>query len=319
MRVLITGADGFVGRELLVNLERAPGVSLRAAVRARADLPHATEVHAVGDIDALPDWSPALRSCDAVVHLAARVHVMNETASDPAAVFRRVNTDGTLALARQAVVAGVRRFVFLSSVKVNGEQTAAGQSFSAQDAANPADAYAVSKLDAELGLREIAGRSGLEVVIVRSPLVYGPGVKANFLRLLRWVDRGWPLPLAAVHNRRSLVSVWNLCDLLGNLLANPRATGGTWMVSDGEDLSTPELVRRMAHAMNRSARLLPVPVKLLRAGGALAGREAEVMRLCDSLTVDTRPTHDQLGWSAPVSVDEGLRRTVAWYLSEAAP
>lgn len=319
MRVLITGASGFVGLELLASLIRIPGLSVRAAVRdARAALPRGTEVYEIGDLDTAPDWAPALHSCNTVVHLAARAHVMRTGASDAAALFRRVNTDGTLALARQAVLAGVRRFVFLSSVKVNGERTAAGKSFSAQDDAHPADPYAVSKLEAELGLREIAGRSGLEVVIVRAPLVYGAGVKANFLRLLHWVDRGWPLPLAAVRNRRSLVSVWNLCDLLGNLLANPRASGGTWMVSDGEDLSTPELIRRLARAMNRRARLLPVPVTLVRALGVLAGREAELMRLCDSLMVETRATREQLGWSAPVDVDEGLRRTVAWYLSETA-
>ena len=321
MRVLITGASGFVGRELLASLLGMPGLSVRAAIRdARVKLPRETEVHEVGDLESAPDWTPALRSCDAIVHLAARAHLLRGTTSDAAAVmYRRVNTDGTLALARQAVLAGVRRFVFLSSIKVNGEQTRAGQPFSAQDDAHPADPYAISKWEAELGLREIAGRSALEVVIVRAPLVYGAGVKANFLRLLQWIDRGWPLPVAAVRNRRSLVSVWNLCDLLGNVLANAHARGGTWMVSDGEDLSTPELITRLARAMNRSARLLPVPVALLRAAGVLAGRQQEVLRLCSSLQVDARPTHDELGWSAPVGVDEGLRRTVAWYLAESRP
>jgi UDP-N-acetyl-alpha-D-quinovosamine dehydrogenase len=318
MRVLLTGATGFVGRQMLATLADTPGMAVRAAVRdAGAKLPPRTEIYTLGDFEHVRDWSTALHACDAVVHLAARVHVMHESAADPAAAFRRVNTDATLALARQATQAGVRRFVFLSSVKVNGESTAAGQSFSAQDPPRPADAYAVSKLEAELGLREMASHGALEVVIVRPPLVYGPRVRANFLSLLRWVDRELPLPLAAIRNRRSLVSVWNLCDLLGEVLVNPRASGGVWMVSDGDDLSTPELVRRMARAMNRSARLLAVPVSVLRAGATLAGRRAELARLSESLSVDTSRTRADLGWHPRVSVDEGLRRTAAWYLAEA--
>lgn len=317
MRVLLTGATGFVGRQMLATLAGMTGTLVRAAVReVGAKLPPGTEIYPLGDFAQTRDWSAALRSCDAVVHLAARVHVMHERAADPAAAFRRVNTEATLRLAQQAAQSGVRRFVFLSSVKVNGESTVAGQSFGAPDPPRPADAYAISKLQAELGLREIASHGALEVVIVRPPLVYGPGVRANFLSLLRWVERGVPLPLAAIHNRRSLVSVWNLCDLLGEVLVNPRAAGGTWMVSDGEDLSTPELVRRMARAMNRSAWLPALPLNVLRACAAVAGRRAELARLCESLRVDTSATRSRLGWQPRVSVDEGLRRTVAWYLAE---
>ena len=319
MRVLLTGAAGFVGRQMLANLASTPGMSVRAAVRdSGANLPPATEIYPLGDFEQVRDWSTALHSCDAVVHLAARVHVLHDSAADPAAAFRRINTDATLALARQAAQAGVRRFVFLSSVKVNGESTAAGRSFSAQDVPRPADPYALSKLGAELGLREMAARGALEVVIIRPPLVYGPRVRANFLDLLRWVDREWPLPLAAINNRRSLVSVWNLCDLLGEALVNPRAAGAVWMVSDGEDLSTPALVRRLARAMDRRVPLLAVPMSVLRACATVAGRRAELSRLCESLKVDTSRTRADLGWQPRVSVDEGLRRTAAWYLAEAS-
>jgi UDP-4-keto-D-QuiNAc 4-reductase len=318
VRVLITGATGLVGRELVVGMLRTPGVSVRAAVRdAGARLPAGTEMHVVGELGASPGWARALHACDALVHLAARVHVMRDTAPDAAREFEPVNVDATLQLANQAAAAGVRRFIFLSTVKVNGEHTLAGEALGPDAATNPADAYALSKLRAERGLRELARRSGLEVVVVRSPLIYGPGVKANFLRLLRWVDRGWLLPLAAIRNSRSLVSVWNLCDLLGTLLVAAHAGGETWMVSDGEDLSTPELVRRLAAAMQRRARLVPVPESALRASGALLGRAAEVARLCDSLVVDIGRTRDRLGWAPPLGVDEGLRRTVAWYLTAA--
>lgn len=315
MRVLVTGASGFVGRELAATLSRLPGIEVRAAVRGVCSgLPPGVEIHRGADLERQPDWSAALGGCEAVVHLAARVHRLHEAGAD--AVYRRVNTEGTLALARQAVAAGARRFVFLSSVKVNGERTEEGRAFGPQDEPRPLDPYGASKAKAEAGLRELADGSGLEVLIVRAPLVYGSGVKANFQRLLEWVHRGWPLPFGAVRNRRSLVSVWNLCDLLGHLATDARARGGTFMVSDGEDLSTPELIRRTARAMGRRVSLWPVPVALLRAAGAASGRSAEVGRLCDSLTVDISATRAQLQWHAPLTVDEGLHRTVLSYLAE---
>ena len=215
----------------------------------------------------------------------------------------------------QCAEAGVRRLVFLSSVKVNGEATAE-RPYSGLDAPQPQDAYGVSKYEAERFALQAGERSGMEVTIVRAPLMYGPGVRANFLRLMHWVDRERPLPLGAVENRRSLLGLWNLCDLIRVLLTHPAAPGQVWMVSDGEDVSTPELIRRMARTMNRRARLIPVPPGLLRMMGSLLGRRAEVARLCGSLTVDMSSTRDRLGWSPPVSLDEGLERTVRWYRSE---
>jgi nucleoside-diphosphate-sugar epimerase len=318
MRVLVTGANGLVGRQLLLELA-AQQVSVRAAVRGVAQLPGTAERHAIADLESAPDWTEALRECDAVVHLAARVHMMRDRAADPAAAYQRVNTEATLGLARQAAAAGVRRFVFLSSIKVNGEVNRDGQPFRPADEAHPADPYAWSKHQAELGLRQLERESGLQVAIVRPPLVYGPGVKANFLRLLRAISRGRPLPLGRVHNRRSLVSVWNLADLLVRLALDPRAVGRTWMVSDGEDLSTPELITRLAAAMGREARLLPVPLGALRLGAALAGRGAELRRVLGTLTVDASDTRTLLQWSPPIGVDEGLRRTAAWFASQARP
>jgi UDP-glucose 4-epimerase len=228
-------------------------------------------------------------------------------------LYMETNAYGTRCLAEAAARAGVRRFVFLSTVKVNGERTV-GRAYTATDDPRPMDSYGTSKWLGEKSVFEVAARTGMEATVVRSPLVYGPGVRANFLRLLRWVDGQRPLPLAAVENRRSLVSVWNLCDLLGHLLRCPEAPGRLWMVSDGEDLSTPELVRRIGRAMNRRVRLIAVPTSLLRSCGRLLRREAEIARLCGSLTVDVERTRRELAWNPPVTVDEALARTVAWYL-----
>ena len=268
----------------------------------------------VGDIGGKTSWDSALQSVDCVMHLAARAHILGD---DPhnSNLYMETNARGTLRLAEAAAAAGVGRLVYLSSVKVNGEATEASP-FAPGDRPAPQDAYGVSKWHAEQSLQEVARRTGLGVAIVRPPLVYGPGVGANFLRLIRWVDRGWPLPFGRVRNSRSLISLWNLCDMLTGLPKNPQAYGRTWMVCDGQDLSTPQLVRRIGTALRRPVRLLPVPVGLLRVAAATVGRSAEFARLCGSLTVNMTSTCSALGWTPPVSVDEALARTAAWYVEK---
>lgn len=308
MTVLITGASGFVGRTLCHQAMRR-GLGVHAAGRHAAQAPEGTRAFSTGSIDAETSWAPALAGAQTVVHLAARVHIMDDRSADPLAAFRQTNTAGTLHLARQAAAAGVRRFVFVSSVKVNGEGTAAGRPFTAADAPAPQDAYGISKMEAEQGLRQIAAGTGMEVVIVRPPLVYGPGVKANFAALMRWLQRGIPLPLGAVNdNRRSLVALDNLVDLLITCIDHPAAANQTFLVSDGEDLSTTGLLRRMGQAMGSPARLIPVPPALLRLGAAALGKGDVAQRLLGSLQVDITHTRQTLGWAPPIGVDEGLRR-----------
>lgn len=266
----------------------------------------------MANLEPSSDWSTALTGCDVIVHAAARVHVMQERAQDPLAEFRRVNVVGTLNLARQAADAGVRRFVFLSSIKVNGEMTAIDRPFTASQPAAPLDPYGVSKAEAEEGLHRLGAETGMEIVIVRPPLVYGPGVRANFGRLVSAIGRGLPLPLARVdQNRRSLVALDNLVDLILTCTTHPAAANQTFLVSDGEDLSTADLLRRLGVAMGRPARLLPVPLALLRLGATLAGKGDMAQRLLGNLQVDITHTCQTLGWRPPISVDEGLRRTVA--------
>jgi UDP-glucose 4-epimerase len=313
-RVLITGATGLVGQQLCQQLARS-GYVVRAALRRELALPdHISEKIVCGDISGATQWGSALEKVDLVVHLAARTHVLHDTAANDQ-LYMQTNADGTQALAAEAARHGVRRFIFVSSVKVNGEGRA-GRAYAAADEPQPQSAYATSKWLAEQRLWATVATATMRAVVVRPPLVYGPGVRANFLRLLRWVDQERLLPLAAVKNRRSLVSVWTLSDLLMRLLEHPAAVNRTWMVSDGEDLSTADLVRRIAHAMGRQPRLLSVPTALLRLTGGLLGKGAELRRLCGSLTVDIAPTRQQLSWSAPVPMEEALARTVSWYRSQ---
>ncbi|HMK86239.1 MAG TPA: NAD-dependent epimerase/dehydratase family protein [Steroidobacteraceae bacterium] len=312
--VLVTGATGLVGRPLCELLSRQ-GYEVRAALRTdNASLPAAVRPVVVGDIGSRTQWGEALDRVQLVVHCAARAHIMGARREE-SEQYMESNARGTEQLARACVEAGVQRFVYLSSVKVNGESTR-GHPFSPADPPQPRDPYGLSKWAGETRLTAIAAGSAMEAAIVRSPLVYGPRVRANFLRLLRLVESGVPLPFGCIDNARSLVSVWNLCDLIERLLRAPRVASSVFMVCDGEDLSTPQLLRRIGAAMRRRVRLLPVPVAALRAAAALAGRREEVERLCGSLTVDISSTRGELGWSPPLTVDEGLARTVHWYLSK---
>jgi nucleoside-diphosphate-sugar epimerase len=308
---LITGSAGFVGgavsTEFVQRHYRVRGV-VRNMFSSGSEPYELIEIEGIG-LDT--DWSYALDDVSFVVHLAARVHIMHDTATDPLTAFRAVNVEGTLNLARQAAVAGVKRFVFISSVKVNGERTTSGKAFAEADTPNPQDAYGLSKHEAEQGLHQLSADTGMEVVIIRPPLVYGPGVKANFAALMRAVQRGWPLPLGAVHNQRSLVALDNLVDFIVTCITHPQAANQTFLVSDGQDLSTTELVRGMAQAAGVPAYLLPVPVWALQAGASLLGKGDAVQRLCGNLQVDMSKARSLLGWVPPVSVEEGLRRAMA--------
>jgi nucleoside-diphosphate-sugar epimerase len=307
--ILVSGANGFVGNAVCKQAVDY-GICVKGATRARAELPSYIESFEVGEINDSTAWSHVLRDVNVVVHLAARVHVMKDTEADPLTAFRAVNVDGTLNLARQAAAAGVKRFVFVSSVKVNGECTSPGRAFTEADAPMPQDAYGQSKNEAEQGLRQLSADLGMEVVIIRPPLVYGPGVKANFATLMHAVKRGWPLPLGAVHNQRSLVALGNLVDFIVTCTTHPNAANQTFLVSDGQDLSTADLVRAIAQSAGVPARLLPVPLWALQAGASLLGKGDVVQRLCGDLKVDTSKARSVLGWVPPVSVEEGLRRAV---------
>ena len=310
MRVLVTGSTGFVGRALIPAMLRR-GHKPAEVLRCAEENPDGrlTKV-VVGNIDGATKWPKAIKSAEAVIHLAARVHVMRDSASDPVAEFRSVNTEGTLHLARQAAEAGVRRFIFLSTIGVNGNSTLHGKVFMPTDTPSPHDPYSMSKYEAEIGLHSIARSTGMELVIIRPPLVYGANAPGNFGKLTRLVARSFPLPLGSINNLRSFVGIDNLVDFIVTCLEHPAAANETFMVSDGEDLSTPDLIRRMARAMNRPAHLLPVPVWALKAGALLLGKGDAVQRLCGNLQVDISKSRTLLGWNPPVSVDEGLRRAV---------
>jgi nucleoside-diphosphate-sugar epimerase len=306
--ILVTGANGFVGRALCRTL-RQQGHLVRAAVRRDPDL----DQIAVGNLERSTDWGAALAGCDCVIHLAARVHVMSDSDSDPLRAYREINVDASVNLARQAVAAGVKRMVFVSSVKVNGEATWATP-FQAADTPRPADPYGVSKLEAETALLQIGRDSGLEVVVVRPPLVYGPGVKANFLNLLKLVDKGIPLPFGSVRNRRSMVALENLVDLLSLCSSHPQAPGQVFLVSDGADPTLAELVGMLAGALGKRDPAFPFPVGLMAAGARLVGKSSVADRLFGSLQVDISQTKARLQWSPLVTPQMAIDSTVADFL-----
>lgn len=315
MKILVTGASGFVGGAVCRSLLGAGHDVVAAVRRDDAFLPLGVEARRVGELGPDTDWRGALAGCRGVVHLAARAHVMHDHAADPLALFRRVNRDGTVRLSEQAVAAGVERFVMVSSIKVNGEATPADRPFRADDAPAPMDAYGVSKAEAEAALADLATRTGLSLAIMRPPLVHGPGVKGNLAALMKALSLGLPLPLGAIHNRRSLVGVDNLADALAFLAV--RDAQGCFLVRDGEDVSTTQLVRLMAEVAGLRARLLPVPVSLLRLAGSLAGKGAVVQRLTGSLVVDDAPLR-RLGWRPPLGLCDGLARMAAGLTARSA-
>ncbi len=311
-RVLVTGASGFVGHAVVAALAQG-GRPVRAALRrplpaSAVPFAAAVEVVQVGELAPTTDWNKALHAVDSIVHCAARVHVMQESASDPLAEFRRVNVDGTLNLARQAAQAGVRRFVFISSIGVNGAQTF-GRPFTRDDVPAPHSPYAQAKHEAEVALRALALATSLEVVIIRPPLVFGPGAPGNFGTLMRALRRGLPLPLGAVHNQRSLVSLGNLVSLISTCLDHRAAAHQTFLVSDGEDISTTALLRALAKALGKPARLIPVPVALLAGAARLLGKSQAVAQLCGSLQVDIAITRSRLGWTPPLQLADALGET----------
>ncbi|MCG2758770.1 MAG: SDR family oxidoreductase [Desulfobacteraceae bacterium] len=374
MKVLVTGANGFIGQALCKRM-LADGYQVRGAKsreqraesrEGRAALPSGVEGVLVGDIGPETDWSEALDGIEGIVHLAARVHVMHESAADPLAAFREVNVEGTKCLAIAAANAGVKRLVYISTVKVNGERTrysgqwsvvsgqgkngdqwsvVSGQEktevtpvefpwgspiqlgkevrgegelkefFSEKDIPEPRDPYGISKLEAEQVLRDVAADTGMEVVVLRPPIVYGPWVKGNFLRLLKLINKGIPLPLASIKNRRSLIYIGNLVDAIVNCMTNPNAAGKTYLVSDGDDVSTPELIRRIAYSMGRPPRLYFFPTKFIQLAARLSGKSAIVDRLVSSLSVNISKIKHDLNWNPPYTMDEGIRETVCWYKS----
>ncbi|EIC29681.1 MULTISPECIES: UDP-glucose 4-epimerase family protein [Methylomicrobium] len=316
LNILITGANGFIGSALTKRLQADRRFSVRAAVRSMTGLGRTAgaEVFETGDLAADTDWQAALQGIGVVVHLAARAHVMRDTAADPLTEYRKVNVDGTLNLASQALQAGIKRFIFISSIKVNGEQTPLNRPFRAEDHPSPVDAYGISKREAEDGLRALCANSGMDFVIIRPPLVYGPGVKGNFLTLLRCLDKGLPLPLASIRNKRSLVSVDNLADLIVICIEHPSAANQTFLASDGEDLSTPELLQRTAAAIGKEACLWSAPVGLLHFAAQCAGKTEAIRKLCGSLQLDIAKTCERLGWRPPVAIDQALQATARYYL-----
>lgn len=312
-RVLITGANGFVGQALCPHLIDAK-FTVRKALRRKLNHQEQEDCQIVGDIDANTDWAQALDGIDSVVHLAARAHVMNEFVSDPLSEYRKVNVAGTANLAQQAARAKVRRFIFVSSIKVNGEKTE-DRRFTESDEAAPQDAYGISKWEAEQSLLQIAKETGLEVVILRPPLIYGPAVKANFYQLINTIYRGLPLPLGKVRNQRSLLYVRTFADAIKACLTHPNASGKTFLVSDEKSLSTPDLITKLAGFLQCSPRLLNVPLAWMKIGGTMLGKAAVIDKLTSSLVIDDSKIRQELNWSSPYTIELGMQKTAEWFLA----
>lgn len=312
---LVTGGSGFLGQALINQLVRLPGCTVVAPMRnLSARLAAGARSFALNNLDGANDWQVTLTDVDVVIHAAARVHVMNEVAVDPLAAFREVNVEATLNLARQAAEYGVKRFIFISSIKVNGEGTEAGAVYRADDTPAPIGPYAISKLEAEQGLMSLAANTGMEVVVIRPVLVYGPGVKANFLSMMRWLYRGVPLPFGAVNNLRSLVAIDNLVDLIVTCSDHPAAANQVFLASDGEDVSTTQLLRKLANALGKPARLLPIPSRIMSGVAAMIGKRAMADRIFGSLQVDISKNRKLLGWEPPVTLDKALGLTAQHFL-----
>lgn len=313
-RILITGASGFVGAALADKAHKNK-FKVRGAVRTISkSVPEFVEQVVMGNITSETKWYEALKTVDVVIHLAARVHVIHETSNNPLAEFRVINTEATFNLARQAAESGVKRFIYLSTIKVNGEFTKTEFPFTEKDKYIPTDPYALSKYEAEQGLLKIAKNTDMEVVIIRPPLVYGPGVKANFLSMMQWLNKGIPLPFGSVQNKRSLVALDNLIDLIITCIEHPAAANEIFLVSDGEDLSTTELFSRVAVALNKKPRLLAVNQQLLELILKFIGKKCLAQRLCSSLQVDISKAKKLLNWTPPISIDEELRKTTLHFI-----
>lgn len=315
MTILITGVSGFVGQMLKCKLSEN-NISYRGVLRHFQSMPNSEGFIEIGSIEGNTDWCAALEGIDVVIHLAARAHIMKDEARDPLEEYRSVNTLGTLNLAKQAAHAGVKRFVFISSVKANGETTSRGDSFNEQTPLAPVDFYGISKKEAEDGLKTIASSTGMEVVIIRPVLVYGPGVKANFYSMMKWVKSGIPLPLGMIKAKRSMVSLDNLVDFIITCSKHPKAANETFLVSDDMDLSIPEILRKLAEHIGVKLRLVPVPTILLKFAALILGKKALAQRLCSPLQVDISKAKELLDWTPPVTVDEALQKTVKAFLEE---
>jgi nucleoside-diphosphate-sugar epimerase len=312
-RILVTGASGFVGRTLCAHLIRK-GWQVNAAIRTAQiePLPAGIVIHRIADIGPNADWSDAVAGVNAVVHLAARVHVMHETAMQGLELYRHVNTEGTALLARIAARAGVERFIYLSTIKVNGERSTSAP-FTETDTPNPVDAYGISKMEAEQRLADISHETGISTVIFRPPLIYGPGVKGNFLRLMQIIRRRIPLPLGSINNARSMLGVDNMVSAIDTALSIARPISGTFLLSDDHDLSTPELIRHISTAMNLAPLMFPCPPAVLLATARIAGKGGEASRMLESLRIDCTKIKKELQWNPPITVDTGIAAAVRWY------